>query len=623
MIRKHLFILCCIAAFSLCVVLCFTSALAEGIDFVWAPYNGFALFEVDGKLGLMTDAGEVVVPAEYEDFMLKGEYKPFENYLGEYDFGLAEKDGKYAILDSNNRLTTDNTFDIFWKDDYYSACFPSRMDNGIYIGFYEENGKYGLFNTLGERVTEPVFELDAFNELPSRGFVNGVSPIHTEDGWGILNAKGEIVASSEYWRGVESLPNGYCIVVEWDEQFRFGEKFCLIDTEGNTILAVEYLDSREYGEGLIYVGGFRKDSDLHGYVNMEGELVITFDDDIYSGDAFSNGLAIVRAKDGYGMINRLGEFVMAPEWDQIERKPFDNGEYFQIIKDERYGIMDANDKLISEPQWDEICFKAERDKYSESGRIKEGEYTIEYFRVRKGDVWGLLDIKGNVLSEPQWKNIDVFINGGAVVMTPEKKYGFIDENGCAIGEACWDDCYKFNDGLALVSKTDVVDGEAWYTFISLDGTVFDKKWKGAGSFSEGVAVVKEDGLWGLIDTTGALIVPCQYDEIRASQDGLSWVKKDGLYGFVNTKGELVIPCQFEYASNFSEGVCVVSNEEGLDGYMDASGTLVIPYQFDYAYTFEDGLAEIGKNGVDGAMNRDFQFISGIKEPVIFSEELEI
>lgn len=607
MIRRYPLILCRIAVIALCSVVCFSTVLAEDADFIWAAYNGFALFEADGKLGLMTNMGEIVVPADYDE-IIRADMEEFGNDKGEYGFGRAVKDGKMAIISPGNRLTTDNLFDILWNDDYYVSCWPQRAENGIYYGIYIENGMYGAFNTLGERLTEPIFEPDDFGHPGFKGFENGISPVHTKDGWGILNARGEIVASSKYWWEVEVLPNGYC-VVQSDQQLG------LISPEGKTILESEYIDIIEYGEGLVYVEQFRDYGDLHGYVNMEGELVIPFGDEIYSGCAFSNGLAVVRTKGGYGVINRLGEFVIAPEWDQIDREAFDNGEYLQVMKDEQYGIMDVSGKLISEPQWDEIAFRVERDSYSTSRQPDEGLYPIEYFQVRKNDVWGLLYLDGNVLSEPQWRDIGVFVNGAAVVTTPEGKYGFIDRNGRMIGEARWYSCDNFNDGLASVRRTDYDNEEAWYTFLSLDGAVLDQEWESARSFSDGAARVLENGLWGLIDTTGALIAPCQYDEINPSHEGLSRVKKDGLYGFVNTEGVLVIPCQFGYASDFSEGVCVVSNEEGFDGYIDTSGTIVVPYQFDCADIFVDGLAEVGKNGVGGLMTRDFQIISGIKEPV--------
>lgn len=69
-------------------------------------------------------------------------------------------------------------------------------------------------------------------------------------------------------------------------------------------------------------------------------------------------------------------------------------------------------------------------------------------------------------------------------------------------------------------------------------------------------------------------------------------------GYVDRTGNLVIPYQFKEANRFSEGLAGVRNENNEWGYIDKTGKLVIPYQFSRVNEFGDGLARVSLE-VDG------------------------
>ena len=48
---------------------------------------------------------------------------------------------------------------------------------------------------------------------------------------------------------------------------------------------------------------------------------------------------------------------------------------------------------------------------------------------------------------------------------------------------------------------------------------------------------------GFIDTTGKLVIPCQWDDTGSFSEGLAWVKKDGKWGVIDTKGNIVFGVQ--------------------------------------------------------------------------------
>jgi hypothetical protein len=71
---------------------------------------------------------------------------------------------------------------------------------------------------------------------------------------------------------------------------------------------------------------------------------------------------------------------------------------------------------------------------------------------------------------------------------------------------------------------------------------------------------------------------------------------DDKRGYIDQNGKIVIRPQFEGASDFSEGLAVISTSKNgyknKKGYIDESGSIVIPPEFDSAAEFSEGLAAV-------------------------------
>ena len=128
----------------------------------------------------------------------------------------------------------------------------------------------------------------------------------------------------------------------------------------------------------------------------------------------------------------------------------------------------------------------------------------------------------------------------------------------------------------------------------------------AGSFSEGLARVKQNGKYGYIDKTGKIAIPYQFDDAVLFSEGLARVRQNGKYGYIDKTGKIAIPCQFDWAWPFSEGLAKVE-QNGKYGYIDKTGKIAIPCQFDDAYPFREGLAKVKQNGEYGYIDRRGNF----------------
>lgn len=82
--------------------------------------------------------------------------------------------------------------------------------------------------------------------------------------------------------------------------------------------------------------------------------------------------------------------------------------------------------------------------------------------------------------------------------------------------------------------------------------------------------IYENGLYGYIDSTGAVVIPPKFKGAGEFSEGLAPVRENGLYGYINSVDEMIISPQFEYAEPFFEDAAIVYNN-GSPFYINKFG----------------------------------------------------
>ncbi|MCL2812116.1 MAG: WG repeat-containing protein [Clostridia bacterium] len=103
----------------------------------------------------------------------------------------------------------------------------------------------------------------------------------------------------------------------------------------------------------------------------------------------------------------------------------------------------------------------------------------------------------------------------------------------------------------------------------------------ATPFVDDLAVVSTNGQYGVLNRQGEFVVPCRWDELGRSQvtyhaweDGLwervverpplFWVEKDGKIGFLALDGQEICPPRWTSIFAFADGWAIVESEKGLN-----------------------------------------------------------
>lgn len=175
----------------------------------------------------------------------------------------------------------------------------------------------------------------------------------------------------------------------------------------------------------------------------------------------------------------------------------------------------------------------------------------------------------------------------------------------------------------VLGKTGVI-GEKVIILDDFTNKINSHEYEVLTMFNDGLAVVKENGKYGVIDKNGDIVVPLLSRYISPYNEGMAPSSEESIIstklnsqndlyilrsksnskiGFVDKSGELVISMQYDYVCNFSEGLAAVGKKDGKFGYIDTKGNTVIPMEFDLAGDFHDGFA-IVYNGNYGFINKN-------------------
>lgn len=238
--------------------------------------GNYAVYDYEGKKGIIDTAGEVVLKAVYDEVSIpekssdgfavrmdgksyvvseKG-YKiiqPKKNYemLGSPEDGmiLAKIDGKFGFLNADYQEKTE----FVWDDatNFY-----------LKVAGVQKDGKWALINKKGELLTDYIYtdiKRDANNFCSRSGFIW----VNEGDGYRLLNTELEIVSENLYEDVKCFLTNGPCAVAQ---NGRWG--FCNI--EGELVIDYFYDDADSFTIGYAPV----KKEGLWGYIGEDGTLLI-------------------------------------------------------------------------------------------------------------------------------------------------------------------------------------------------------------------------------------------------------------------------------------------------------------------------------------------------------------
>ena len=186
----------------------------------------------------------------------------------------------------------------------------------------------------------------------------------------------------------------------------------------------------------------------------------------------------------------------------------------------------------------------------------------------------------------------IFVRSGK--RTKQFQAGFIDVMGNVVVKPVYECAGVFREGLGPIQVS-----KRW-GLIDSSGKIVIEPISGGEAFSEGRAVFSSgnEARCGVMDRTGRVIVAPTYFRMGNYSEGMVWMSnvgawrsEPGWYRTLDADGNVRLPFFFDDARGFREGVAPVKLG-GKWGFISPSGSFAIPNKFDFAAVFSEGLARI-------------------------------
>ena len=330
-----------------------------------------------------------------------------------------------------------------------------------------------------------------------------------------------------------------------------GGKYGFIDKTGKIVIEPRYSDAKDFAEGYVPV----KENKWY-YIDKTGKKLSSLE--FEQANVFSEGLASVKINGKYGFINKSGEIVIKPQFDEAYAyglNMFKDG-LALINANGKFGFIDKSGSMVIKTQ-----YSAVQDYYG-LGPFKNGIACVD---LSANDCI-FIDKEGKQVFDKTFNFSEGFKEDFAVVMHGVRlgtgrytnQYGFIDKSGNQITEMKYNIAHSFSDDLAQVGFWSN-DGQAQpflkIGYIDKKGTTVIEPKFGVGSqdFSEGLAVVEVNAKYGYIDKGGNLVIKPTFDQANKFTDGIASVKNGDKWAIIDKTGKIIVKLKYE-PSKLSDGL---------------------------------------------------------------------
>lgn len=302
--------------------------------------------------------------------------------------------------------------------------------------------------------------------------------------------------------------------------YSLNDKVGFVNAKGNIVIPDTYrYYIQEYGQLPYFTDGFTmvmdRETELIGYLNTRGEVEMPYQ--FKDGYNFSEETAFVRIEDHVSLIDSKGsilarDILALNSW----HSKFVEG-LAGAQKEFAYGFIDKKGNFVIEPVYDEV-----RD-------FSEG-----FAAVKKDYKWGFVDKTGALRIPLQFSNEPMPFNGGRTfVLSKDNLWGIMDATGKILVEPKYKQAFGFNGGFAIVST---MDSKWQETFFIIDGNGKTQKeyMKGKNSketitfwsgFHDGLAVAMKDYKKGMIDPKGKVVIDFLYRELKPLENGMAYFER--------------------------------------------------------------------------------------------------
>ena len=463
---------------------------------------------------------------------------------------------------------------------------------------YDTTGKLNIKKVIAVIIAIAVFimvivGIKTLLETDTKNITEQTSyyPVYTNDKWGVINQKGEIVIEPEYNEMI-TIPDSKIdlFICVYDVDYETGtyktkiinskneEKF----TEYDLVEGLENVNKNNilwYEEGVLKV----KKDNLYGLIDYSGKLILPIE---YSNIETLSGVKnsiLIKKSDKVGLCDSKGNIIINPDYKEIKsiEEDYKNG-YIIINNDNLYGLIDFTKNTILEPKYEEIKPVAsstifvvkEQEKLKAINKDKETLIENKFDDIKAVNTDSLIFIRNgkygiiNILQEEkvqaEYDDLE-YAFGDYYIAKKANKYGIINlSNEILLPFDYSKITYRKDAGFIEAEKEDNINTEILNDKLEkkLEGIITEvnetkgyirirvndeykyynlkyEEIKPQDVLTSNMFLDKKDGKYGYINKEGKVVVDYIYEDgLEQNQYGYAAVKQDGKWTYIDNTGKV-------------------------------------------------------------------------------------
>lgn len=320
----------------------------------------------------------------------------------ENSFKWIKKDGKIGLLDSSNQI-----------------IIKPKVDGEIIIIremiLVIHKGKRGVYNLKGQAILSPNYSKI---EIKKDYIKYTLEEVTGEKKQGLCDFKGSKLLAKDYCSIKEMRRNTLAVSEDCKHSILI-DRTSQQQISKDTFLYLKYEGRNRYAAS--------KDGKNYGLIAPRGKMIIPFQyqrlESIYYNSKTIDSIFIAKADDKYGLINLENKIVLDFIYDKIRYGEFE----FPCVKNGKWGLVSRQNEPLIEHKYDKLimpetpmnCYIVSKEgKYGAVNRDESILIQLQYehlclnknglFAAKKNNKWGILNQKGEYLSDFVFEFIDCY-----------------------------------------------------------------------------------------------------------------------------------------------------------------------------------------------------------------------
>ncbi len=275
-----------------------------------------------------------------------------------------------------------------------------------------------------------------------------------------------------------------------------------------------------------------------------------------------------------------------------------------VFEDGMHGLINESGKVIQKQYGFIGTFHDGVARFSKKGKLSGSTHkNAKGLDVKVADYIEDLETPHYLID---YTKHDLKFEESAVLTCEDCKFGYMDTLGTILIAPNYTFAKNFVNHTGLVE----MDGK-WGMVDSTGKEVLPCQFKGIryleNTENKIVEVYNNTKKYGLIDSTGHVNVDISYDAIESCSDERFAVKNNGKWGYTNMTGEEVIPCQYKKVKPFSDTIAAVKKGSKW-GFINKSGEEVLPLEFRRAGDFVEDKMWVSRKSKIGFIDKTGKWV---------------